>query len=245
LCCRLSNRTKVFPHSLCVTVLWQASSPATQYGKIYVQVLSCGLGAVWAFPGLWGPFAEENSVIFGVFIGAALSISALPVIARILTDLSLINKEIGTVVMVAATMNDLIGWSLFAVVLSLRVPQDHSVRSVWFTLSAVGVFFVLTLSLGRICSQPVLRWLRAHIPWPGGFIAVMSVVVLLAAAMAETIGVHAFFGTFLVGVGLGQTTEEQHQVYEPIRQLAVCFFATWRPCYPAPPAAKGGELRQW
>jgi Kef-type K+ transport system membrane component KefB len=185
----------------------------------------CGFAAVLVFPTLWGPQAHTQTVMFGMFIGAALSISALPVIARILTDLGLLNQELGTVVMVTATINDLIGWSLFAVILSLLVPEDLPVRSVWFTLSTVGGFFVLALGLGKLGSRPVLRWLRGHLPWPGSFIAVIAVVVLLAATLAEAVGIHAFFGTFLVGVGLAQTAEEQHQVYEPIRQLAVSFFA--------------------
>ena len=190
-----------------------------------VVPFGCGFAAVLFWPTLWGPQAHDQAVMFGMFIGAALSISALPVIARILTDLGLLNKELGTIVMVAATINDLIGWSLFAVILSLLVPEDLPVRSVWFTLATVGGFFVLALGLGKLGSQQVLRWLRGHLPWPGSFIAVVAVVVLLAATLAEAVGIHAFFGTFLVGVGLAQTAEEQHQVYEPIRQLAVSFFA--------------------
>jgi Kef-type K+ transport system membrane component KefB len=76
-----------------------------------------GLGTVLLLPDVWGAPAQEHLLLFALFIGVALSISALPVIARILLDLALIRDEIGVTVLAAATINDLIGWSLFAMLL--------------------------------------------------------------------------------------------------------------------------------
>jgi Kef-type K+ transport system membrane component KefB len=82
-------------------------------------VLPCGLGlgTVLLLPDVWGAPAQEHLLLFALFVGVALSISALPVIARILLDLALIRDEIGVTVLAAATVDDLIGWSLFAVLL--------------------------------------------------------------------------------------------------------------------------------
>jgi len=82
-------------------------------------VLPCGLGfgTVLLLPALWGAPAQTHLLLFALFIGVALSISALPVIARILLDLDLIRDEIGVTVLAAATVDDLIGWSLFAMLL--------------------------------------------------------------------------------------------------------------------------------
>lgn len=68
-----------------------------------------GFGLVLFLPDLWGPQVQNRILIFALFMGTALSISALPIIARILVDLDLTQKEIGVVVMAAATINDLIG----------------------------------------------------------------------------------------------------------------------------------------
>ncbi len=184
-----------------------------------------GFGSVVLLPRLWAPQATDKGLIFAAFIGTALSISALPVIARILMDLDLIDKEIGVVIMTAATINDLVGWSLFAAILSAIAPASQG-RSLWATLGLVVGFSVLVLMLGRWIGRPFLRWLRASVAWPSGFIGITAMLILAAAAFAETVGIHATFGAFLVGVALGQSVEEEeNNAHDIIHQFAVSFFA--------------------
>jgi Kef-type K+ transport system membrane component KefB len=76
-----------------------------------------GFGMVVLMPQLWSiPIGEIT--IFALFMGTALSISALPVIARILIDLDLLKTEVGGIIMGAATINDIVGWSIFALIIS-------------------------------------------------------------------------------------------------------------------------------
>ena len=183
-----------------------------------------GAGSVLWLPDFWGPPAQHKALAFALLMGAALSISALPVIARILMDLDLIQGDIGVTVMTAATINDLAGWSLFAVILSTLMP-DSPARSVAGTLGLVVAFSLAILGLGRWLGRPVLHWLRSFVAWPSGFIGVTAVLVLVAAALAETIGIHAIFGAFLVGVALGKGLERENHAHGIIYQFAVSFFA--------------------
>jgi Kef-type K+ transport system membrane component KefB len=183
-----------------------------------------GFGSVLLLPYLWGLPGPEKTLSFALFIGAALSISALPVIARILMDLDLIQKELGVIVMTAATMNDLIGWSLFAVILSTLVPGNPD-RNLAATLGLVIGFAALILILGRWVGQPSLRWVRPFLVRPSGLIGLITVLVLAAAALAETLGIHAIFGAFLVGVAFRQALEDEDHTHEIIYQFAVSFFA--------------------
>jgi len=73
-----------------------------------------GYGIVILYPGLWTEHLQGDIFLFAMFLGTALSISALPVIARILMDLNLMKTDIGIIAIGAATINDLVGWSLFA-----------------------------------------------------------------------------------------------------------------------------------
>ena len=82
-----------------------------------------GFGLVWFFPAFWGPLAETHHLALAMVIGVALSITVLPVIARILVDLGLMQDELGAVVLSAAIIDDLIGWTLFAVVLGSFAPH--------------------------------------------------------------------------------------------------------------------------
>jgi Kef-type K+ transport system membrane component KefB len=183
-----------------------------------------GFGSVWFLPDWWRVADQTELLRLSLFIGTALSISALPVIARILKELGLLNQEIGVVVMAAAIINDLIGWTLFAMIISDFVPANVPYRSVWVTILLTIVFFGLMLTLGRWFGQRAIIWLQAHLPWPSGFIGVTAILVLSAVVVAETIGIHAFFGAFLVGVALAQNHETQsQQAHETVYQFVVSF----------------------
>lgn len=194
--------------------------------------MGLGIASVRAFPGVWGPGAESGGWAFSVFVGTALSISALPVIARILMDLRLIQRELGIVVMTAAALNDVVGWGLFAILLNVLLPaQPSDSMAGWDTMAAnlgllVG-FVLVVLLAGRWLSRPALHWMRTHLSWPGAFIGATTVVVLFAAAITESLGIHAVFGAYVVGIALGQTVDagEGNEAHDVIHQFAVSFFA--------------------
>ena len=194
--------------------------------------MAMGIASVMAFPGVWGRSAEGGGWAFSVFIGTALSISALPVIARILMDLRLMQREIGIVVITAAALDDVVGWSLFAILLNVLMPARLSENTVhWETiatnLALLAGFAVAVLLAGRWLSRPALHWMRTHLSWPSAFIGVSTVVMLGAAAVTETLGIHAVFGAYLVGIALGQALEpgEENEAHDVIHQFAISFFA--------------------
>src|SRR6202162_5689987 len=82
-----------------------------------VVPFTLGFVAAIGFPRFLGAEEGADRLIFALFVGTALSISALPVIAKILMDLNLLRTEMGTVVMSSAMFDDLVGWILFSMVL--------------------------------------------------------------------------------------------------------------------------------
>jgi Kef-type K+ transport system membrane component KefB len=197
---------------------------ATSLSGIVVP-FSVGVIAVLLLPGLWGPHAQSSTTSFAVFIGTALSISALPVIARILMDLQLLQSDMGKTVMSAATIDDLIGWSLFALILSNSAPGAAGKNPVWLTVGFMLVFFVAVLTIGRRIGQRALLFLQSRLAWPSNFIHASAIVVLSAAALTEAMGTHAVLGAYLVGVALAQTPGRRDQAHETIYQFVVSFFA--------------------
>ena len=184
-----------------------------------------GFAMVLLLPDLWGTRVQNQLFIFALFMGTALSISALPIIARILVDLNLMKKETGVVVMAAATINDLIGWTLFALILSALTPGGLSGEKPWITLILALGISVAIVCIGRLIGPGALRWLRAHLSWPSGFIAATSIMILASAVTVEAIGIHATFGAFLLGVALGRSHAERNEAQDIIYQFAVSFFA--------------------
>jgi Kef-type K+ transport system membrane component KefB len=184
-----------------------------------------GFGVVLLFPGLWGANALDRPLLFALFIGTALSISALPVIARILMDLNIMKTNVGMVVMGSATINDLIGWSLFALVLSNFAPGGTTGLPPYVTVILVILLFAFMLTTGRSACQRAQEWLKSHLPWPGVFLGLAIALVLLVSAIAEMIGVHAVFGAFLVGAALSQNLEKRNEAHEIFYQFVMYFFA--------------------
>jgi Kef-type K+ transport system membrane component KefB len=184
-----------------------------------------GFGMVIMFPDLWKGHFHVDTLLFAMFMGTALSISALPVIARTLMDLDLMNTDLGMIVTGTATINDLIGWSFFAFILSNFAPESIIDISPYTTFMLVLLLFTFMLTIGRALAQKSLIWLKSYMSWPGSFLGITAVLILLAAACAEAIGIHAVFGAFLVGLAFSQNLEKRDEAHEMVYQFVMYFFA--------------------
>jgi Kef-type K+ transport system membrane component KefB len=147
-------------------------------------------------------------------MATALSITALPVIAKTLMDLNLYRSDLGMLVVAAAVFNDLVGWIIFAVILGmLGTGAAHTLsigQTIWLTLGfALGM-----LTVGRWLIHRILPWIHAHLSWPGGVLGFALSLALVSAAFTEWIGIHAIFGAFLAGVAGDQASAERTATIE-------------------------------
>ncbi len=166
-----------------------------------------GFAVVYAAPDLLGKPPESGTFLYALFLATALSISALPVIAKILMDLHLFRTDLGMIILAAAIVNDFIGWLLFALVLGL-IPGRHLEEGsfdIRTTVMATLAFAAGMLTVGRVALNQIIVRVQAHTAWPAGVLALCVSLALLCGAFAEWIGVHAIFGAFLVGVALGDS----------------------------------------
>ncbi len=189
--------------------------------------IGLGVGLVYALPrAFWGPVVEEHFLSFALFIGMNLANSANPVLARILMDLGLLNGGIGTMAMTATVVDDLINWTLFAIILSDIAPSGQAVQaSLPVSIGLVILVFILILGIGRWLGPRSLNWIKGHVTWPSGFIAVTAVIVLLASSATEGLGIHAFLGAFLVGAALSGQGDDHREAHDIITHFALGFFA--------------------
>lgn len=184
-----------------------------------------GILLVLIFPNLWNYSFDNNGWILPLFIGIALSISALPVIARILLDLNLLDKELGSMILTSAVLNDLIGWALFAVCLNLIKSNDVNTNIIQVVGSSVLALSAIVI-VTYFGAHALLTWLNEK-KYIGTFIPTASVFIFGAAAFAEWLEIHPVFGAFLVGVVFTQfnLTEQNKQSQQTIYQIAVYLFA--------------------
>lgn len=184
-----------------------------------------GYAAARAFPELLGREPGANPVVFPLFLAAALAISALPVIAKTMMDLDLYRSDLGMVVIASAVFNDLAGWLAFALVLSLMgVSAAHS-YGIGATIGLTLAFTAFMLTIGRVLVHRMLPWVQAHTTWPGGVLGFALSLALLGAAVTDWIGIHAIFGSFLVGIAVGDSSHLRQQTRMTILQFVSFIFA--------------------
>jgi Kef-type K+ transport system membrane component KefB/mannitol/fructose-specific phosphotransferase system IIA component (Ntr-type) len=184
-----------------------------------------GFGMAWYFPSLLGYQPGADPLIFALFIATALSISALPVIAKTLMDLDLYRSDLGMMIVAAAIFNDLIGWITFAVILGLMGSGVPNSFSLFWTISLTFGFTIFMLTVFRRLFDRILPWIQIHTSWPGGQLGLIMSLTLLGAAFTEWIGVHAIFGSFIVGIAMGDTPHFRERLRGVIDQFISFFFA--------------------
>lgn len=188
-------------------------SSVRQLGRSALMVSAAGIVipfaigslAAKAFPQHLG-FQEGtvSPLIFALFFGTALAISALPVIAKTLMDLGMYRTRVGTVTMAAAVVDDFFGWIIFALIISAADPT-HPKVSLPNIFVLTALFTVAMLTIGRKVLDRVLLKVAAVTQWPGGMISFFLVMALISSAFTEWIGIHSLFGAFIAGVAIGDS----------------------------------------
>lgn len=176
------------------------------------------------FPDYLGANPEVAPLVFALFLGTALSICALPVIIKTLMDLQLFKTELGVIVLAAAILIDLIGWNLFALVLSFAGVESRPF-SIGATMGLTLGFVLIMLTLGRFVLDKTLPWVQAHFTFPGGVLAFSMSGALFCAAFTEFIGIHGIFGAFIFGVALGDSDHLRPKTRATLEQFISYIFA--------------------
>jgi Kef-type K+ transport system membrane component KefB len=178
----------------------------------------------------WGLYSRLGGgapkLPFILFLGTAMSVTAFPVLARILTDRGLTHTRVGVVAISCAAFDDLTAWCLLAIVTVVARPDAHHLAWHW-RFAALAGYILAMIGMAR----PALRGLlpAGAAPDIGRFGAVM-ILVLSSAWATESLGVHALFGAFLVGAIMpkgGKLQVELHRLLEPVTLtlLLPLFFA--------------------
>jgi Kef-type K+ transport system membrane component KefB len=150
-----------------------------------------------------GPAGTSFSA-FALFIGVAMSITAFPVLARILEDRGLTNTTLGSIALTCAAVDDVTAWCILALVIALvkSTGLASSAMTIGLTVVfALMMFFVVRPQLARVIKEPDSQLHRRRL------IPLILAFVLACALLTETIGIHALFGAFVAGVVMPPSTE--------------------------------------
>jgi len=181
--------------------LGRAALIASMMGMVLPFGLGFGLGYFTPASYLVDP---NSRILFSLFIATAMSISAMPVIAKILVDLDLTKRNIGMVILSAGVVDDTVGWLILSLIAGAATRGAVNMRDLGMTLGLLVAFIAAMVFV----VYPILRWIMRvtaeHFRMPDSDLVAIIVVTFLCAAATEWIGVHPVFGAFVAGIVLHQ-----------------------------------------
>jgi Kef-type K+ transport system membrane component KefB/nucleotide-binding universal stress UspA family protein len=192
-------------------------------GGIIVPFIT-GLALGWYLPESFLADPDKR-LVFSLFIATAMSISAVPVIAKVLMDLNLIRRDIGQITLAAGMTDDTIGWILLSVVAGLASSGTFNFGTVLSSAGGAVLFLGLAFTVGRTLMAQILRWVDDNI---GGATASLSAVLILAlgaAALTHSLGIEAALGAFVTGILAGQSSRFSREAGHTLELITLGFLA--------------------
>ncbi len=191
-------------------------------GLILPAALGVGIGLL--VPASLIPDTTERNT-FALFLAVAMAVSAIPVIAKTLTDLRMVHRNVGQIILCSVTIDDIVGWATLSVVSAMATTGVRFGNVLLSVGSIIGVFLVALLL------RPPMRGLLRRADRADGpdgsatTIGVVVVAVLTAAALTQAAKLEAVFGAFVCGMVLGNSGVLAHHRLAPLRATVLAFLA--------------------
>lgn len=167
----------------------------------------------------------NQRLLFAFFMATAMTISAMPITIRALNDLDLIKTDLGYLIMSALSVNEIIGWILFTLILGVFTQANPGVSKIFFILSIIIGFAFLCLTAGRYLAGFAIRKIKDNcLPEPGASLTFLCLLGLLCGAVFQKIGIHALLGFFIAGIMAGEAKELPERTRQVISQMVYAIF---------------------
>jgi len=205
--------------------LFRHRRPTLSIGVIGVIVpLILGAGLAMLLPDRYLVDPSQR-LVFALYMGTAVSISAIPVISKVLHDLNILKSDFGNLAIAAYTVNDILGWVAFTLVLGLATQQSLNWISMLRVFGGTTIFVGFALTLGRRWINRVVVWLNhTSAPKPGIILTFILLLGGLCGIITQMIGIHAAFGFLVAGIVAGSCPAITEHHKETISQMMYAVF---------------------
>jgi Kef-type K+ transport system membrane component KefB len=163
----------------------------------------------------------NGRLIFSLFIAVAMSISAVPVIAKILLDLGLIKRELGMLILAGGIVDDTVGWLLLSLVAGLATAGTVDLKSVSILVIEGAAFLGFCYFAGYRLIRSLMRWIDDHTYIEHGKFSAMIIIAFVCGAATQFIGLHAVFGAFVAGLMIHSSTRIREQDFDQLKAIAL------------------------
>lgn len=173
---------------------------------------------------LYPSFAPTNIPFssFSLFIGISMSITAFPVLARIVQEKGLHKTKIGALSLICAAINDITAWCLLAVIIAV-VKAGSFASSIYTIVFAIAYVFLM-ISVVRPFLKKIVSSSKSDISLNKTLVVIVFLVLLISSFITETIGIHALFGAFMAGTIMPENIRFRKLFIEKIEDVALVLF---------------------
>jgi len=167
---------------------------------------------------------SDGRLLTSLFLGTALSISSIKIVAAIVREMGFTRRNLGQIIVASAICEDSIGWVIIAVIFSLAQAGTIDLVSVSKSVLGTAVFLAASFTVGRRIVYFLIQWTNDH--FQSDFPVITTILVIMGAMALTThfIGVHTVLGAFVSGVLIGESPILSKHIDEQLRGLILAFF---------------------
>ena len=170
------------------------------------------------------PHLSDSSVsftAFAMFIGVSLSITAFPVLARIITENNLQNTQLGALALSCAAVDDVTAWCLLA--MTIAITRSNNILGAIPTIFFALLYIVLMVTVGRFLLKKLGRLYEQKGRMSQSMLAIIYSLVIISGLITEIIGIHLIFGAFLIGVIMPKNGDMAKEIAEKTEDFVLVF----------------------
>ena len=184
----------------------------------------CGVLLAYALPNELIP-SPASRLVTALFLGTALSISSVKIVAMVLMEVGAIRRDLGQLILATAILDDTIAWVIIAVIAGIAAHGAVNLTNVGASVAGTAIFLAVSLTIGRRLIARVIRWSNDIMTIEVPVITTILLVMLVMALSTELIGVHTALGAFVAGMLIGQSPILTEHIEGELRGFIIAFFS--------------------
>jgi Kef-type K+ transport system membrane component KefB/nucleotide-binding universal stress UspA family protein len=201
----------------------QVGPPAFMVSAAGVTVpFVCGFALGWYVPASLIP-DPHHRLIAALFLGTALSISSIKIVAMIVREMNFMRRNLGQIIVASAIMEDTAGWVIISLTLGLAGASGFSPASIAKPLIGTVIFLALSYTVGRRLVYYLIRWVNDNFTSEYAVVTAILIVMCVLALITQAIGVNTVLGAFVAGVLVGGSPILSQHIEDQLRGLITAF----------------------
>ena len=169
--------------------------------------------------------SPEARLVTALFLGTALSISSVKIVAMVLMEVGAIRRDLGQLILATAILDDTVAWVIIAVIAGIAAHGSVSLANIGASLAGTAIFLAVSLTLGRRLVARLIVWVNDNMTIDVPVITAILLVMLVMALTTDLIGVHTALGAFIAGVLVGQSPILTGHIEDELRGFIFAFFS--------------------